>query len=162
METKISIKLSEDYDLITSILNHESVFEDISDDFTPEAKAGPRSDLIYIIGYVNNFPSAVWILRLITQIHFELHTCILPTVSGKDAVKLGLELGNFVFNFTPCLKTSTYIPVYNRKAFVFANRIGFKREGISRKSFMKNDKLHDMVLLGITKEEFLCQQQSHT
>jgi len=63
---------------------------------------------------------------------------------------------DWMFNKTPCLKLTGQVPGYNKKAIRFGGRLGFKHEGINRKSFMKNNILYDQYIMGLTREDWLC------
>jgi RimJ/RimL family protein N-acetyltransferase len=74
-------------------------------------------------------------------------------------MSLSIECGLWMFNNTPCQKIITNIPSFNRPAKLLALKCGMKQEGLITKTFMKNNQIYDVHLMGITKEEALCQQQ---
>jgi RimJ/RimL family protein N-acetyltransferase len=58
-------------------------------------------------------------------------------------------------------KVIVSIPFNRRIVYNFAKKVGFKDEGINRKSYFKNGETHDQWLLGLTKKEIkrlVCQQ----
>ena len=59
-----------------------------------------------------------------------------------------------------CRKMVTSVPAYNRAALRFAKAGGMTQEGINRASYLHAGQMVDQIMLGITKEEWLCQQQS--
>ena len=89
----------------------------------------------------------------------EMHTCLLPKCWGKRAACAAQLLAHWVFTNTPCQKLITSVPAYNRVALHFALAGGGREEGINRASFLRNGEMIDQIMLGMTKQEFLCQQQ---
>ena len=89
---------------------------------------------------------------------YEMHTCLLPKTWGAKAAKFAQILAGWAFNETRCKKLVTNVPAYNRAALRFARQGGMVQEGINRKSYLKNGKMIDQIMMGITKEEWLCRQ----
>lgn len=86
-----------------------------------------------------------------------MHTSILPRAWGQKAADAAQMLLAWAFNATPCAKMVTAVPAYNRSAFRFAKAGGMKQEGVNRQSFLHEGTLIDQIMLGITKQEWLCQ-----
>lgn len=89
----------------------------------------------------------------------EMHTCLLPACWGKRAKKAASLLAEWVFLDSGYLKLVTSVPSYNRVALKYAVAGGMKEEGINRASYMHNGLLMDQIMLGYTKEDWICQQQ---
>lgn len=64
-----------------------------------------------------------------------------------------------VYLFSNYQKAISYTPSTNKKALLYALRLGFKKEGVLTQSFLKNGELLDQTLVGLTKGEYLCQLQ---
>lgn len=89
----------------------------------------------------------------------EMHTCLLPVSWGKIAAEAAKILLAWVFTDAGYLKLVTSVPSYNRLALRYALASGMTKEGNNRSSYMHNGQLFDQIMLGYTKEEWLCQQQ---
>jgi len=150
-----------DRNRINEILGHDSVWPWISDDNTPK-------NVRYTLGqYFMEEPGtvvlhpneySVFIFRPVNSVTYEAHTNILPSGRGVEAIGAGKGALKWMFKNTPCQKVITWVPVFNRMASIFARMCGLKREGNATKSYLKDGELHDQILLGITKEEFMkCQ-----
>jgi RimJ/RimL family protein N-acetyltransferase len=96
---------------------------------------------------------------------YEVHGGISPEYFGQGYA-ICRSMGVYVFNHTSCLKIVAIVPVFNRLMIRCLGKIGLKKEGLLTKSFMKGFKMHDQVIMGITKQEarktkgeYLCHQQ---
>lgn len=155
-----------DLHMVQDIFTHESVYPLISDDgsLSPEAfretenlKTVLESKSIYVLA-PNRY--SITIFFPCNSNTFELHTMVLPEGRGKMAIKGAADAFEWMFLNTKCLKIITYVPTFNRAAKVMARMVGFVIEGCNRKSFLKGGVLYDQTLLGITKEDWICQQQA--
>lgn len=81
----------------------------------------------------------------------------MPELHGR-AVEIGKEAAGWVFRYTTCQKIVAMVPRFNRLAIKIAKGFGAE-EGIIKKAFSKGWKLHDLLIFGLSKEEFICQQQ---
>lgn len=65
------------------------------------------------------------------------------------------KVGALLFESQPRLqRIQAFIPVWNRLAIAMARRMGGIVEGIMRGATVRGGKPHDVVLLGVTREEF--------
>lgn len=74
------------------------------------------------------------------------------TIAGRGAVsRTALSvIYDYVFNQLGCLRISATCRTDNTQAIRLAERLGFKREGMSRKKFGNSN----AVLLGLLREEY--------
>jgi len=134
---------------IGQILNHPRVYGMVSDDCSPDPFLPPEGGF-YI---VNDAETGVVRLDQAGAMTCAAHIATLPVMRGKAKmfVKDALDWG---FQNTLYTKVIALIPEFNRLAIKLCDDCGFSREGISTKSFLKNWKMHDQILFGITKTEF--------
>ena len=97
----------------------------------------------------------------ITLTMYEIHTMIEPEGRGIQAVYDVRKAAKWFFENggNDGQKVYTLIPELNKAARIFAKKVGMIKQGVLTKSFLKNGKLHDQLILGLEKESFLCQQQ---
>lgn len=107
-------------------------------------------------------PAGVFMVHARGAACYEMHTCLLPRLHGEQAARAAQLLAAWSFHETPCRKLITAVPAYNRRARRFALAGGMREEGINRASYLRNGQMIDQIMLGITKEEWLCQQQSQS
>lgn len=152
------MKLAPIYDInqINKIMLDLSVVDDISDDYSKGCAIHTLPEnfefmAIYDLGQLQGF----YVITPLNAVTAEIHTCLLPTIRGKKAILAGTLLLNCLFS--RYLKAISWVPEINRKALIYAIRLGFSVEGINKKSFFKNSCLIDQKLVGLTREEWLCQ-----
>ena len=92
--------------------------------------------------------------RPITDTVVETHVAIDPDYWGhKDNVKLG-QLGCEVLRqVTGATKHVASIPVTDLEVLRYAQRVGFKREGVNRSSFLRGGELLDQYYVGMAKHD---------
>lgn len=85
----------------------------------------------------------------------EIHIYIIKENRGRNTKKYGMGFLGWVKNNASKnkQKINTKVPVINHDVIRFARSLGFKDEGIDRKSIMKNGSLIDRQRLGITMQE---------
>lgn len=84
----------------------------------------------------------------------QIHPMIPPETRGRRAYESAVEVLDWIFTTTKYQKVVCEIPVIYRNVKLFAMSAGMKEEGINRKSYLKNGKIHDQWHLGIAKQEF--------
>ena len=154
----MSIELKELNDLsaINGIILNPFVQDDISDDYSKGVFLESIPSHVKFMGvYLNDILSGLYMLAPQNSVTVEVHTCLLPTLRGCNAIKSGKLIIQYMFS--QYQKIISWIPVDNKKAELYSKLLGFKIEGISRESYLKNGKLQDMKLVGITIGEYKCQ-----
>lgn len=154
-----------DMELVASIVRHPAIWPHVHDDGTPDDWAPTDHDGFYwmLVTLDDGRPGGVFLVHALTSFCREMHTCLLPTMWGRESAGAAQMLLDWAFCETDCQKMVTNVPAYNRLALRFAKAGGMMQEGINRASFMRNGMLIDQIMLGITKQEWTtCQQQSQS
>jgi RimJ/RimL family protein N-acetyltransferase len=157
----VAIERTFDEELIRKIVTHDSIWEWVSDDGADKQNYKPpmHESCYWLLVKEGDEVLGAYFLHQHNFITYEIHTCLLPAAWGRKAKKAAKDVLFWMFSNTICMKVITNIPENNEKAMFYALRAGLQQEGLNRSSFLKNGKLLDQRVLGITKEEFLCQQQ---
>jgi hypothetical protein len=147
-----------DADVANRIIHHPEVYPDMCDDYADPAHTQLgryllQQETLYLL-HPNAYTIFCFAPRTLTL--FEVHTMIEPAGRGAEAVFAAREALKWLFENTTCAKVITYVPFFNRKARIFARKVGLVDEGVCTKSFKKDGTLHDQWVLGIEKEA-LCQ-----
>lgn len=95
-------------------------------------------------------PHGVAILCPLNYVNYEYHAAYLPEAVGI-ADQISKQIIAFVFENTNIKRLTATIPEYNHLTRRLAEKCGFEFIGINRKSFMKDDVLHDQFIYGISK-----------
>lgn len=152
----IEIKELTNLNKINEIMLNPFVQDDISDDFSKGIELSEIPQNIQFMGvYLNSELHGFYMLVPQNSVTVEVHTCLLPSLRGKNAIQAGKII--IAYMFSNYRKIVSYVPSGNKKAEIYALLLGFKIEGINRESYLKDGKLIDMKLVGITKGEYLCQ-----
>lgn len=140
-----------DEEILTRIAHHPRVKKFITDDMSFGFVYDPNG--LYLAYEDKGFVSA----HPLSAICYQVHIALMPELWGRG-VEMGQSAASWIFTNTACQKLIAIIPAFNKLAIKIA--LGFGRqEGIITKSFSKGLKLHDQIVLGLTKEEWICHQQ---
>lgn len=145
-------------EIVRSILSHPAIWPHIHDDLSNECNPLDAEGLFWLLIEDEEGPAGVFLLHAHNGVCYEVHTCLLPRTWGAKAREATQLCRSWMFENTPCQKLITNVPEYNLLALRFAKRCGMTPEGVNRKSYLKNGVLMDQTVLGLTKEEWTCQQ----
>ena len=152
----MELKELNDLNLINEIILNPFVQDDIADDSSMGVSISEIPSHMRFIGvYDNNILCGLYMIVPQNCATVEVHTCLLPLLRGRKAIQAGRLIIQYMFDRYK--KIISWIPVDNKKAELYSKLLGFKIEGISRESYLKNGKLQDMKLVGITMGEYKCQ-----
>ncbi len=88
-----------------------------------------------------------------SDVLYQGHSAILPESRGKKAIKLGKDACKWMFDNTKCCKIIGMTPVVFRGAIIFSLQVGFKKEGLIKKSHLFNGKMEDMIIFGMEGQQ---------
>lgn len=149
-----SFERTKDYELVKTIATHPRIYAHISDDFSPavENYEPMRDESVWYV-IVKQGAELLGMFAFVPEnaICWKVHTCLLPKAWGLRARQAGRGVIQWIFENTPCLRIITDVPFYNQLALNFAVDCGLIAYGVNRGSYMKFGKLHDQVVLGVSK-----------
>jgi len=143
-----------DINAVNRILNHPKVYDRISDDSSPRPYYAPPEG-VYIM---DDRRSGVIALQQLNGIACQVHIAALPSMWGRARafVKQALCWG---FMNTQYIKVVALVPDFNLPATRLCHDCGFTIEGVLTKSFLKDWKMHNQTIYGITSAEFYSQRR---
>jgi hypothetical protein len=148
----MTFERSFDYSLIGEIMRHPRLYQ--ADDFSParEDYRPPENESIYYM-LVRDGEELLGLFVLYPQnaVCWEIHTRLLPCAWGARAAEAAKGILEWLWTNTPAVRLVTSAPGNNRLAIRFAEAGGLSRFGRNPASYLKNGKLHDQILLGISK-----------
>lgn len=142
--------------MVHRVLSHPSVFYSASDDgieeFTMEYSEAILSEkkTICLMPHKNTF----FLFSPMNYIMYEMHVAIIEGDTRKKGFKHAIEASRWIFENTPCQKLISHINVEHLRAIMFASICGMKEEARLKDATLKGGRLHDVVILGATKERF--------
>jgi RimJ/RimL family protein N-acetyltransferase len=141
-----------DYELVGAIMRHPSLYQ--ADDFSPRREDyNPDENPLICYVLVEDAGEVLGLFILAPQNHicWEIHTRLLPCAWGERAAAAAKGILEWVWANTPAQRLVTFCPAYNRLAIRFAKRAGMTEYGRNPQSWQKDGRLHDQVLLGISR-----------
>ena len=144
-----------DTKLIRSIMTNDVVWKTAAEDGQEKADFMPyvQSDC-WLKMMLGNTCVGLFVFERLNKILLDVHPAILPEYRGKVGHQAGVEHLKWIYENEPaCMKIVATIPVIYRHVKLYANMLGYRDEGINRASYMKNGRIHDQWMLGITREE---------
>lgn len=153
------IARTHDMETVRGILAHPAIWPHIHDDSASEPQPIDHPGFFWML-VDDDGPAGVFLLHAHNSVCYEVHTCLLPRIWGAKARQAANMLCGWLFENTPAQKMITNVPAGNLLALRLAKKVGFIPEGINRKSFLKGGVLLDQHVLGLTDQEWKCQQSS--
>ncbi len=150
----MTFQRTRDWALVKWIATHPMIWPNITDDFAPEpADWKPRTDeeIIYLIARDGDEVLGMFIFFPDNPVCWDVHVCMLPSAWGPRSLAAFLEMFQWVWANTNCMRIVGAVPKWNRRAALFALKAGMECFGINRKSHKKYGTLHDMALFGVSK-----------
>lgn len=92
---------------------------------------------------------------------WEIHQCFLPKAWGAKAIQATIEFREWIWKESRCERLFGQIVESNRLALRFAKAAGMTEFGTHPKSFMKNGRMQDQILVGIDRPTSHPQQEQH-
>lgn len=150
----VSIERSTDYAALTSIARHPAIYGSMADDYSPapdDYHVPNGEHLIYLLAQLDGVPRGFWLFAPQNHVCFEVHTVLNPQLFGTRALDAAKMAENWIWSNTTCRRMFTNVPVTNRLALRFAKAAGMVEFGINENSYLKNGKLIDQIMLGMSK-----------
>ena len=151
------------------IITHPRIWPYVSDDFAGEPETWrplENPGIWYVLVREAAAPAQPDEVRgLFTflpqnAICWEVHTALLPSAWRTTASEeIARELLQWVWRETPCQRIVTNVPGCNTKALEYAEKCGMKQFGINNGSYQKDGRLHDQILLGISRPQETSRRQ---
>lgn len=149
------VEPTQDSELISSCIRHPRVWPSVSDDGSPLKETfSPvfSESIVYLAAFDRGEFFGIFMLHAHNFICWEVHTCLLPSSWGEKAKRFASLCIDWIFSNTECKRLITNVPSNNVLALRLAKLSGMKEFGVNEKSFMKNGKVLDQIILGISKE----------
>lgn len=143
-----------DPELIKEAITHPAVWDACTDDSAGSAcdyVAPIHPDIITLAVYDFEQFGGVFIFVRQNAVLYECHARLLPSVLGSKAIEAGKLALDWMWQGSPAWRIMAAIPVENPKAVQFAIKSGFEVFGLNPRSWGKNGRLQDCLMLGISR-----------
>ena len=111
----------------------------------------------FVGAFYNGVLVGVFIGNMIGKKTSDVHIGF-PLINRKKAFDFAIDYINEVFTKTEIERIETEIPLLFPDVIRFTEKCGFTKEGIKRKNYYKNGKMHDSQTMGILRGD-LCLKQ---
>lgn len=153
METGLTRRRITDYVVAKEFITQPCLFATIADDGETADNYQPDVLNNYFLGiYHGDELIAIYIFKQINSATIDCHANIPKRYRRDYSTLCGVEAYNW-FLETEFLKMQATVPEIYQNVVDYLERFGWKREGRLRQSCMRNGKIIDMIMLGITKNE---------
>ena len=145
-----------DYDLVREVMTNEYIWPWITDDHAPNREGWEPyqgEGVMYVLVRDGEELLGLWMFVQRTVEILEVHTCLLKTCGYARGRVASREMSEWIFNNTECVSIRTECPSYNTQAIKFAKAAGMQQIGVQPMAYRKSGKLHDLILLFLSKCE---------
>lgn len=148
-------------ELLAEIMTEDDLWDSISEDGSiSKEQYAENLDMegMYVLALIGGHDDdpelhGFVIGRSITQTVVETHVAIRPEYWGHEAnVHLGKLACLWLMTLPGVSKLVASIPVPDKEVLRYSQRVGFKREGVNKQSFLRNGELLDQYYVGMTNE----------
>lgn len=153
--SELEVRRTYDAIEIRKILEDKEIFERVSEDGQSIGLINiPLDDSNHWVGaYIDDLIIGVFWLHPISLVCGYIHTQILKQYRREHAANASTLMLGYMVDNTEYLKFETKIPVIYENVHIYGLAMGFKDEGVSRQSFLKDGGLHDQYCMGVTRQE---------
>ncbi len=153
-ECGYTVERTYDTKLIESVMFSPEIWETTAEDgFTQDSFIAEVKKECWVTIKFSGSLIGLCNIHGINSVTCQIHPMVYPEWRGKTAYNAGEQVLRWVTANTKYHKIICEVPKIYRNVILFALSCGFIREGENRLSYLKHGKLHNMALLGITREE---------
>ena len=156
MGSSIDIQMTTDMELVRSILVEPDIWERAAEDGIDQDTYypgyGPMS--AWLLCIEDDKPIGLILLHTDTCVSMKMHPYLRVEHRQKGRIMMRAFYKWMLENTDDSInKVNVIIPEYEKKVINFAKKVGFKKEGFCRDSYLKNGQLYGQQNLGITRKE---------
>ncbi len=142
-----------DMDRVRQIITAPEIYRHVGDDGSPKAEdyMPPDNPAVIYLGVSDDGPvDGVFVLMPQNTATVEVHTCLTKPLWGQ-AVEACIRGIQWIWENTGYQRIVTNVPVPNRLAAKLSTRSGMEMFGVNKASFLKDGRLYDQLMFGISK-----------
>jgi RimJ/RimL family protein N-acetyltransferase len=141
--------------VVLRIVTHPRLYPCITNDFAPapaDGRVPQGGHLWWILAYDDDELLGCFFCEAQNPICWEIHILMLPDAWGERTKCAASAIAPWLFAHTPVRRLVCGIRADNRLALRLARMSGFEEYGCNPASWLHDGRLHDQVLLGISKD----------
>jgi len=150
----LNVKRTYDPQTVREVMTHPAMWETVAEDgqdpgeYTPDTVGD-----CWLAMRVEGELIALYALDAINAVTLEIHAQVVPKHRKQYSGATGKAALQWILDNTDAMKVIAWVPEIYPNVRDFTVSQGFQIEGVNRKSYLKHGKLHDLTLLGITRDE---------
>jgi len=154
MGSDIDIQMTTDMALVKSILIEEDIWERAAEDGIDQETYYPGYDsmTVWLLCVENEEIAGIILVHTDNSVSLKMHPYLRAEHRQKGRTMME-AFYKWVLDNTETRKINVSIPENHKKVINFAKKVGFKKEGFNRDSYLKNGQLYGQQNLGITRQE---------
>lgn len=151
---KLDVRRTYDPMTIREVMTHPDMFATVAEDgqdpgdYTPDVQGS-----CWLAMRDDDELVALYQLQQRNAVTLEIHAQVLHQHRKEYSGATGKAALQWILDNTDAEKVIAWVPEIYPNVRSFTESQGFQIEGVNRKSYLKNGKLHDQTLLGITRSE---------
>jgi len=151
------ISRTQDCAVIKSVMKHPEIWKVAAEDHIEIAEWEPEvKGECWLQIVVNDELIGLYNIHALNSVTAEIHAQVLPEYRKKHSkLSAALVLAWIIENEPQYQKIVANIPLLYENVINFTLNAGFQCEGVNRQSYLKDGKLYDVAMLGITKPEIV-------
>lgn len=145
-----------DANIVRSILMHDDILPTISDDTWNGTVFTPDFDNEIYLGLVTDEEGLIGVYRLhwFTGVTLQGHAHVLKAFRKRYSVQTCRAVMKWVIDNVPqCKKVACFVPTLYSNVKQFLAVCGFEEEGELRNAYLKNGKLHNLSVMGVSDKQ---------
>lgn len=150
----VTVKRTYDPRIVRELMTRPDMWETVAEDgqdpgdFDPDVTAD-----CWLTVRAEGELVGLYCLDRVNSVTLEIHAQVLPECRKEYSDDTGRAVLQWILDNTDTRKVIAWVPVIYPNVRKFTESQGFQVEGVSRKSYLKHGELHDLTLLGITRDE---------
>jgi len=165
MNPKLSIAETLDWQLAWKIISDPSVFDRVCDDNWSKKPKHELQEIVkgivenpdnYIVLALNcGEPVGVWFGYRINSDTLEVHTHLLASCRGRDAIQAGRMATQYILEKPDVEKMVSFCPDNMPEVYLFARYCGWHKAGMHTKKWLKNGVEYALRIVEATKKDLI-------
>lgn len=148
------LERTHDMEIVEEVINHPMIVSRLTDsqDWNTIWDDGTTHFMLVL----NNEEEVVG-LYIVVQFNmwtWNVHSMFLPEAYKFGTLRAAKLLKEYIFEDLEALKIITQVPSYNDLAKGYAQNTGMTYEGTIVKAFKKGETMYDILMYGLTKEQY--------
>jgi hypothetical protein len=155
----LTVTPTRDEGRIKALVTHPAIWKGIADDSSPRPECwfpDVNGERVWLVVRLDDEAIGLFAAEPRTKVLWVWHVGFLPKCCGDTGRKATKLFFQWIWENTSCVRLIGEVPKCNHLAFWFALRVGMRIFAVNPASFLRNGKLYDLILFGMSRPEPEC------